>query len=127
MLEVEVLVVELIAVDRDAPGAIALDEVPALAHEALDDPMERAPLVADGLACLPELARAHLPEVVRSAWNDVREELRAHKRALSRCTAQLCSHAGASQEVVFAGRRDRSRARIAAHLHLDTASAVSAY
>ena len=44
-----------------------------------------------------------MPEVVRSAWNDVREELRAHKRALSRCIAQLEGQVGGDSDVVLLG------------------------
>ena len=53
MLEVEVLVIKLVAVHRDAACAIPFDKVSTLTHEALDDSVERATLVADGLTSFP--------------------------------------------------------------------------
>jgi len=53
VLEIEILVIKLVAVDRDAACAIPFDEISALTHEALDDPMEGATLVANGLTSLP--------------------------------------------------------------------------
>ena len=68
------------------------------------------------------------PEVIRRAWNDVREELRAHSRARAvvtvHCAAVLsCRWVGRGGAIT--GRR--ALAWIAAHLHLDAASAVSTY
>ena len=50
----EVLVRELLAVDGLAPGAVALGEVAALAHELGDDPVERAPFVVQVPAALAD-------------------------------------------------------------------------
>ena len=58
VLEVEVLVLELVPVDRDAPRPVALDKVAPLTHKPLDDPMERAALVAYRLAGLAAVRRA---------------------------------------------------------------------
>ncbi len=46
MLQLEVLVSEAIAVDREASGAVASGEVTALDHEVLDDTVELGALVA---------------------------------------------------------------------------------
>eukprot|EP00303_Exanthemachrysis_gayraliae_P009057 CAMPEP_0206001816 /NCGR_PEP_ID=MMETSP1464-20131121/2350_1 /ASSEMBLY_ACC=CAM_ASM_001124 /TAXON_ID=119497 /ORGANISM="Exanthemachrysis gayraliae, Strain RCC1523" /LENGTH=302 /DNA_ID=CAMNT_0053375139 /DNA_START=202 /DNA_END=1111 /DNA_ORIENTATION=+ len=51
--ELEVLVGELAAVDGLAARAVALGEVPALAHEARDDAVEPAALEVDGLPDWP--------------------------------------------------------------------------
>ena len=53
MLEVEVLVIKLVAVDGHAAGAVPFDKVATLTHEALDDSMEGATLVANGLTSFP--------------------------------------------------------------------------
>lgn len=57
VLQIEVLVVELVPVDRDASRAITFDEIAALAHEALDNPMECAPLEANRFARLAAVRR----------------------------------------------------------------------
>merc|ERR550532_658758 len=49
VLELEVLVSELLAVDRLAACAVASREVTALAHEVGDHPVERASLVSESL------------------------------------------------------------------------------
>lgn len=66
MLELEVLILELLAVDRLAAGAVSICEVPALAHETWDDAVERGALVVQGHAALGAalLARAQGPEVL---------------------------------------------------------------
>ena len=52
MLELEVLIGELVAVDGLAAGAVALGEVTALDHEVLDDAVEGRALVTKALlAC----------------------------------------------------------------------------
>lgn len=48
----EILVFELLAVDALSTRAIALCEVAALDHEALDDTVERGALVVKGFAGL---------------------------------------------------------------------------
>ena len=49
MLQLEVLVRELLAVDGLAAGAVALGEVAALEHEVLDDAVEDRVLVPEAL------------------------------------------------------------------------------
>jgi len=70
VLEVEVLVVELVAVDGLAAGAVVVREVTTLAHELRDDTVE------DG-AGEPEplLPGAEYAEVLGGPWNDVVAEL----------------------------------------------------
>ena len=45
MLQLEVLILKFVAIDRLAPSAVTLCEVTALNHELLDDPVERGPLI----------------------------------------------------------------------------------
>lgn len=49
MTQLEVLILELVAVDRLATGAITLGEVTTLNHEVLDDTVESGVLVAEAL------------------------------------------------------------------------------
>ena len=63
MLEVEVFVFEVVAVDAGASGAVAVDEVAALYHEAFDYAVERCPFVADRFVSFSRLASAELTEV----------------------------------------------------------------
>ena len=58
VLQLEVLVLKLLAVDRLAPRAVPLCEVAPLAHEPRDDAVELAPLVAEPL--LPRAQRAEI-------------------------------------------------------------------
>lgn len=80
MLELEVLVVELGAVDALAAGAVAGGEVAALHHELLDDAVEGAALVVQGLAGLaqPLLARAQRAEVLGRLGHHVVVQLEGH-------------------------------------------------
>ena len=66
VLELEVLVVELLAVDGLAARAVAPGEVAALQHELRDDAVELGPLVVQGLARLAHalLTRAERTEVL---------------------------------------------------------------
>jgi len=66
VLELEVLIGELSAVDRLSATAIAVGEIAALDHEAGDDAVEDATLVVERLAgrSLPLLARAKRPEIL---------------------------------------------------------------
>lgn len=54
MLLLEILVVELLAVDTLSARAIELCEVAALDHEGLDDAVENGALVVEGLAGLAD-------------------------------------------------------------------------
>ena len=58
MLQGEVLVLELVAVDGLAAGAVTRGEVAALAHEVGDDPVEGGALEAEAL--LPGAQRAEV-------------------------------------------------------------------
>ena len=67
VLQREVFVCELAAVDGLAPGAISLREVSALGHEPRDDPVEDRALEVERLATLLAdalLAGAESPEVL---------------------------------------------------------------
>lgn len=77
MLLLKVLVVELFAVNALAAGAVALGEVAALDHELLDDAVEHAALVVEGLAALAQalLASAEGAEVLSRLRHDIVVEL----------------------------------------------------
>ncbi|KAK6539314.1 hypothetical protein TWF694_009548 [Orbilia ellipsospora] len=70
VLDLEVLIGELLAVDGLATGAIALGEVTALKHELGDDTVESGALVAEAV-----LLSAELTEVLSGSWDDVVVEL----------------------------------------------------
>jgi hypothetical protein len=80
VLELEVLIGELVAIDRLATSAITAGEVATLAHELRNDTVELGALVVQWLAALAHalLAGAQSTEVLGSAWNNIVEELRAH-------------------------------------------------
>ena len=71
VLQTEVLVLELVAVDGLAPGAVAGSEVSSLAHEVGDDAMEGGALVAEAL-----LSGAESTEVLGSLGDHVIPQLR---------------------------------------------------
>jgi hypothetical protein len=77
MLYGEGLVVELVAVDRLAAGAIASSKVTTLDHELLDDAVEDGALVVQRLSGLSNalLARAESAEVLGRLGNKVGVEL----------------------------------------------------
>eukprot|EP00216_Chloropicon_sp_CCMP2111_P006921 CAMPEP_0198234150 /NCGR_PEP_ID=MMETSP1446-20131203/234_1 /TAXON_ID=1461542 ORGANISM="Unidentified sp, Strain CCMP2111" /NCGR_SAMPLE_ID=MMETSP1446 /ASSEMBLY_ACC=CAM_ASM_001112 /LENGTH=244 /DNA_ID=CAMNT_0043914881 /DNA_START=67 /DNA_END=798 /DNA_ORIENTATION=+ len=77
VLQLEVLVLELHAVDGLATGAVVGGEVTSLAHEARDDAVERGPLEVEGLAALAGalLAGAQAAEVLDGLGNDIGAEL----------------------------------------------------
>lgn len=58
MLQLEVLVGKVPAVDGVAPPAVATNDVPSLNHEPSDDAMELGPLIMQGLPTGPY---AHSP------------------------------------------------------------------
>jgi hypothetical protein len=64
VLESEVLIGELFAVNGLATGAVSAGEVATLAHELWDDPVERRALEAKAL-----LAGAQCPEVLDGLWD----------------------------------------------------------
>ena len=70
VLQLEIFVRELGAVYGLAPGPVALGEVTALDHEALNNSVERAALVAEG-----RVARlGQLVEVLDRLWHNIPEE-----------------------------------------------------
>lgn len=71
VLHLEVLVVELVAVDGLATGTVALGEVTSLDHKLGNDTVESAALVVEGLASLAQtlLASAKSTEVLGSLGN----------------------------------------------------------
>lgn len=70
MLQLEVLVLELLAVDGLAAGAVVVGEVTALQHVLGDDAVEAGARVAVAV-----LAGAQLPEVARGLRDDLVEEV----------------------------------------------------
>merc|ERR1712183_1083154 len=70
VLEGEVLVLELVAVDGLAPGAVARGEVTTLAHEVGDDPVEGGALEPEAL-----LPGAEGAEVLRGLGHHVSAQL----------------------------------------------------
>ena len=71
VLQLEVLVLKLVAVDGLASGSVVVGEVAALAHEVGDDAVEGGALVAEAL-----LARAQGAEVLGGAGDNVGAELK---------------------------------------------------
>lgn len=71
VLQGEVLVLELVAVDGLATGAVVVGEVATLAHEVGDDTVEGGALVAEAL-----LACAQSPEVFGGLWHHVATQLK---------------------------------------------------
>lgn len=66
MLDLEVLIGELLAVDGLATSAVATGEVTTLEHELGDDTVEGRALVSEALVAL-----AQLNEVLGGLWDDV--------------------------------------------------------
>lgn len=73
MLQLEVLILKLLAIDTLTAGAIASSEITALNHERLDDSVEAGTLVVERGArlALALLACAEGSEVVCGLWNDI--------------------------------------------------------
>ena len=63
MPQVEVLVRERLAVDRDAARPVPFENVAPLDHELLDDAVEGRLEIPSGLRTSQKFARAHPPEV----------------------------------------------------------------
>ncbi len=57
VLELEVLVLEFVAINRLAASAVLVGEVATLAHEVRDDTVERAALIAKTLLASAESAK----------------------------------------------------------------------
>ena len=73
MLQLEILIGELLAVDRLAAGAVLVGEIAALAHEVWNDAVEGAAFVAEALFTGAERA-----EVLRRLGHDVRTQFNDH-------------------------------------------------
>lgn len=70
VLQLEVFILELLAVDGLAPGTVVVGEVSSLAHEAGDDSVEDGALVAESL-----LPRAESSEVLRCLGHHIGAQL----------------------------------------------------
>ena len=71
MLQLEVLICKLLAVDALATSSIVLGEVTSLAHEVRDDPVESAALKSEAL-----LTCAQGTEVLGCLWNHISTQLK---------------------------------------------------
>ena len=79
MLQLEILILELGAIDRLAACAVESGEVAALRHEVRNDAMENGVSEMNGLAGklrLSFFSRTQLPEILRSQRHHVLEELK---------------------------------------------------
>jgi len=75
VLQLEVLVGELVAVDRLAASAVVVGEIAALAHEVGDDAVENGALVAESL-----LAGAQGAEVLGGLGHNIGAQLEDTRR-----------------------------------------------
>lgn len=75
MLQLEVLIFELVAIDGLATSAIVVGEITTLAHELRNDTVEGGALVTESA-----LARAQGPEVLSCAGHHISSQLPLHKR-----------------------------------------------
>jgi len=107
MLELEVFVLELCAVDTFAPSSIVVREVSALAHEIWNDSVETTVFETKSL-----LVSAKLPEILGRLGHYVRSEL--HLNPTGRLAANL--NVEINLWVLTARRRSRVRRTTAAHL-----------
>jgi len=87
VLQLEVLISELLAIDALATSAVSAGEVASLAHKILDNAVEARALVVKGLAGLAHalFASAQCTEVFGRLWNNICEEF--EDNAASRSTA----------------------------------------
>lgn len=82
MLQSEVLICKLVAVDGLSTGSIVIREIPTLAHEPWDDTVEARTLVAKTL-----LSGAQGSEVLSSLGDHISSQLRRNKKEeLTGCT-----------------------------------------
>jgi len=86
VLQLEVLVLELVAVDGLSTGSVVVGEVSTLAHEVGDDTVEAGALVAEAL-----LAGAQGAEVLGSLWHNIGSQLHNN-------SANFCAIAGHVKE-----------------------------
>jgi len=90
VLQGEVFILELIAIDRLATGAVVVGEVSTLAHESRDDPVERGSLESETL-----LPSAESSEVLSGPRNDIFSESHgdpAERGAISRDVEETIDH-----------------------------------
>lgn len=95
----EILILELVAVDRLAPGAIVIGEVATLTHEVGDDAMEGGALVAE-----PFFAGAQRTEVVRRLGHHIGAELQiTNARGVAHSTNNTYLHDDATDGLIVRG------------------------
>ena len=75
MPQVEILICEAFAIDRDTARTIPFENIPPLDHELLDHAMERCFQVPGRLRTSRELPGAHPPEILRGSRRLVRKKL----------------------------------------------------
>lgn len=75
VLQAEVLIGELVAIDGLASSAIVIGEIAALAHEVWNDAMETGALIAEAL-----LAGAQGTEILGCFGHDIRAQLKYEQR-----------------------------------------------
>lgn len=100
MLDLEVLIGELLAVDGLATSAVATGEVTTLEHELGDDTVEGRALVSETLVAL-----AQLHEVLGGLWDDVVVEVEVNSPILNFMMGTNVSHCLS----IASGRVTRSR------------------
>ena len=70
VLELEVLILEFVSVDGLSSSSVVVGEVTSLAHEIVDDTVERGSLVSESL-----LSCAQGSEVLSGPWDNISTEL----------------------------------------------------
>lgn len=70
MLELKVFVLEFVAINRCAPGAVVTDKVAALNHKVGNDSMKAAALVGHFASCVTLSALANGLKVLDCFWNN---------------------------------------------------------
>ena len=103
MLELEVLVVELGAIDGFSTCAIAGCEISTLDHELLDNTVEDRALIRQLLArfAFPFLARAEASKVLSGLWNDTIVELKSDSALCLLANGDIKEDAASLRTLVF--------------------------
>lgn len=70
MFKTEVLVLELVSIDRLSSGTVMVRKVTALTHELRNDAMETGSLISE-----PFLSGAQSTKVLCCLWNDISSQL----------------------------------------------------
>ena len=109
VLEREILVLELVPVDRFTPGAVLVGKVAALAHEPGNHPVKRRLLEPK-----PGLSRAQLTEVFRGFRAHVLSELLLYMRVrvVVVVVVVVYERRRGPPEVVSARQNERNKKRI---------------